>query len=81
MLIGVFHTSLTAQTNSESKKSIKTAFYDLRGSNVLDIGVGTAVINGDLIDPQFEMYFHVGYIRYLIPNLNVNVIYNKFYLV
>lgn len=80
MFIGMFPINLKAQTFPDSIKIKKTGFYDLRGINVFDIGAGTSVINGDFIDPQFEIYFHVGYKRYLIPHLNVNVSYNKFNL-
>lgn len=78
--IGMVQFGLTAQSVSDSLKTKKTEFYELRGDNVIDIGAGTSVINGDLVDPKFEIYFHVGYKRYLIPYLNVNFSYNKFNL-
>ena len=65
-------------TNSPRKQNIE--FYNLRGTNAVDFGVGTAVINGDLIDPKFDLYFHVGYKRYIFPHLNLNIGYNKFNL-
>jgi hypothetical protein len=78
--IGMVHFCLTAQTVSDTPKAKKTAFYEIRGNNVIDIGAGTSVINGDFIDPKFEVYFHVGYKRYIAPHLNVNLSYNKFNL-
>ncbi len=80
VFIGMCHLYIKAQTTSDSTKIKNLAFYDLRGNNVLDIGAGTSVINGDLSDPQFEVYFHAGYKRYLFPHLNVNIGYNKFNL-
>jgi len=71
---------LTAQTVSDSLKTKKTEFYEFRGNNVFDIGAGTSVINGDFVDPKFEIYFHVGYKRYIIPHININLSYNKFNL-
>lgn len=80
MLIGLFYINPKAQTNTDSSNTKKIAFYDLRGSNVIDIGAGTSVINGDLVDPKFEIYFHVGYKRYIFPHLSVSVSYHKFNL-
>jgi curli production assembly/transport component CsgG len=80
VILGVFHLNITAQNVSNSSETKKTEFYELRGSNAIDFGAGTSVINGDLSDPKFEIYFHVGYKRYIIPHLNVNISYNKFNL-
>lgn len=80
MICGMVHLSLTAQTISDSLNKQKIEFYELRGNNVVDIGAGTSVINGDMVDPKFEVYFHVGYKRYISPYLNINVGYNKFNL-
>lgn len=74
------HSTSGAQILSDSLNTKQVAFYEFRGSNVIDAGVGTAVLNGDLIDPQFELYFHIGYKRYIIPYLNINFSYNKFNL-
>lgn len=78
--LGMIQFGMTAQTVSDSLKFKKSAFYELRGNNVIDVGAGTSVINGDLEDPKFEGYFHIGYKRYIIPQLNVNLSYNKFNL-
>lgn len=80
LIFGICHTSLFAQTISNTPKEQKTEFYDLRGNNAVDFGIGTSVINGDFVDPKFEIYFHVGYKRYIFPHLNVNFGYNKFNL-
>lgn len=57
-----------------------TDFYDYRGTNTIDIGIGTSVMNGDFVDPIFEIYTHFGYKRYIIPYVNVNIGYHKFNL-
>jgi len=76
-------TSLMAQNSDETqdfnyKKDLK--FYQYRGSNVIDVALGTSIINGDFVDPIFEIYSHFGYKRYVIPYLNINFGYNKFNL-
>ncbi|MFT5848564.1 outer membrane beta-barrel protein [Psychroserpens sp.] len=57
---------------------LKTEFYDIRGTNAFDIALGTSVINGDLVDPQFEIYSHFGYKRHLTPHLALDFGYHKF---
>ncbi|MGJ8592859.1 MAG: Curli production assembly/transport component CsgG [Aquaticitalea sp.] len=79
-LIVMIHLGLFAQNTTDSLITTKTKFYQLRGNNTVDFGVGTSVMNGDHVDPEFEIYFHVGYKRYLSPYLNVNFSYNKFNL-
>lgn len=59
---------------------LKTEFYDLRGTNAFDVALGSSVINGDLVDPQFEIYSHFGYKRYLTPYLALDFGYHKFNL-
>lgn len=74
------HNIASAQISVDSQKDKNTAFYELRGNNAIDIGVGSSVINGDFVNPKFEIYFHVGYKRYFFPHFNINVSYNKFNL-
>lgn len=57
-----------------------TDFYDFRGTNAVDIAVGTSVMNGDYTNPIFEIYTHFGYKRFIIPYVNVNIGYHKFNL-
>lgn len=61
-------------------KLLQTEFYNLRGTNAVDAAIGTSVINGDLSDPMFEIFMHVGYKRFLFPHFNINIGYNKFNL-
>lgn len=70
---------LAAQEQEEAPQ-LKTEFYELRGTNAFDIALGTSVINGDLVDPQFEIYSHFGYKRHLTPHLALDFGYHKFNL-
>lgn len=74
ILIGFSGLKGLAQESTNSKSE----FDVLRGNNVIDVALGTAVPNGDYADPLFEIYFRIGYKRYIIPHLNVNFSYNKF---
>ncbi len=67
---------LSSKNNSEVMDRL--VFYDYRGTNVLDVAVGTSVINGDLPDAQFEIYFKAGYKRFIIDHLNIGIAYNKY---
>lgn len=69
-----------ASGEAQIKDAYRTEFYDLRGSNVFDVAIGTSVINGDFVDPQFEIYSHFGYKRHITPHLGIDVGYHKFNL-
>ena len=58
----------------------KTFFYESRGTNVIELGVGASNSNGDLPDPVFEIASRIGYKRYIFPHLNIGLTYNKFNL-
>lgn len=64
----------------EEKYFKKLSFYDFRGTNAVDAAFGTSVINGDFEDPQFEIYFRIGYKRFITEHFNVNFTYNKYNL-
>lgn len=68
------------QSDAKVKKTYKTEFYDLRGTNVIDVAIGTSVINGDFSDPMFEIYSHIGYKRHLTPYFGIDIGYHKFNL-
>lgn len=59
----------------------KSYFYDTRGTNALEAAVGTAIINGDLPDPAFDIASRFGYKRFVTPHFNVGLVYSKFNLV
>lgn len=73
---------INGQDLKEKKKNKrlvkKISFLDLRGTNALDIAVGSSILNGDLPNPEFEFYFRIGYKRHLTSHLNFNLSYNKY---
>lgn len=91
-IIGVFFlllipfTLVAQEETSEAKNEIKvkdlykTEFYDLRGTNVFDVAIGSSVINGDFVDPMFEIYSHIGYKRHITPHFGIDIGYHKFNL-
>lgn len=52
----------------------------LRSSNVLFLGGGTAIMNGDLPNPMFEIYGNIGYRRFLGNVVALSLSYHKFNL-
>jgi len=72
----------TSEENGEAKikDNFRTEFYDLRGANVVDVALGTSVINGDFVDPMFEIYSHFGYKRHISPHFGIDIGYHKFNL-
>jgi len=69
-----------AQQDIEILEEPNTNFYDIRGTNAFDVAIGTSVINGDFVDPKFEIYSHFGYKRHLTPHLALEFGYHKFNL-
>ncbi|WP_084205887.1 outer membrane beta-barrel protein [Psychroserpens mesophilus] len=71
-----------SETNNEVKiiNAYKTEFFDLRGTNAFDVALGTSVINGDFVDPMFEIYSHIGYKRSITPHFGIDIGYHKFNL-
>lgn len=55
-------------------------FLDYRGLNVIDIAAGSALLNGDYQDSEFEIYFRIGYKYNLTSHLGVSFTYNKYNL-
>jgi len=82
-IISIFHTTLFSQDLVQSKNDSlfrNENFKEFRANNAIDIALGTSVINGDFVDPMFEIFMHIGYKRHLTPHLNINFGYNKFNL-
>jgi len=80
----VFFLVFFQNSYSQEKTKIKTfnEVYasEVRGTNALSVGVGTASPNGDFPDAIFDIYMHIGYKRFLGPYVNLNASYNKFNL-
>lgn len=86
LILTVFlkNSTTQAQNNSSNSQEVdlpKTAFYDLRGTHGVSTMLGTAIMNGDYVNPEFGVYFGFGYKKSIIPHVNINLNYNKFNLV
>jgi len=53
---------------------------DLRGKNAFSVGIGTSIMNGDFNNPISELYYHVGYKRFLGSSFAINFGFHKFNL-
>jgi hypothetical protein len=68
------------ETNSEDNKKRfnRLTFFDYRGTNAIDVAIGASITNGDISDPEFAIYFKIGYKRHLTDHLYLNLTYNKY---
>ena len=74
-------TNLIAQeekVSEEEKDFQKLNFYDYRGTNVLDVGIGGSTLFGDYEDTSFGFYYRAGYKRSLTPHLFVGLSANGY---
>lgn len=82
ILFFFFSQPINSQEDIPTSKLFNESFdREVRGANAFMGSIGSSVMNGDLENPMFDVYFHVGYKRYLSPNLNLNLSYHKFNLV
>ena len=74
--------SFAQKQDSLSTKSLKSSRFgnEIRGKNALSLGVGTSIMNGDLANPMFEIYSHIGYKRFLGSSVALSFGYHKFNL-
>lgn len=76
--------TFSAYSQSKDKETIKTfkkaSLLDMRGTNIIDIALGTAVPNNDFPNPEFEIYLKGGYKRYITPHVYIGIDYHKFNL-
>lgn len=66
--------------NDNVKTFSKAYFAEVRGTNALSLAVGTSIMNGDIPNPMFEIYSHIGYKRFLGSSIAINIGYHKFNL-
>jgi curli production assembly/transport component CsgG len=76
-------TNLNAQeyleSNQDNKRLYqKLGFYDFRGTNSVDIAIGSSLITGDFPEPEYEIYFRLGYKRFITEHLGASITYNKY---
>jgi hypothetical protein len=78
-LLGVGFAYAQGDVLDDRKSEFKRlTFYDYRGTNSIDLAFGTSVPNGDLLEPQFEIYFKGGYKRHFAEHFNLGVSYSKY---
>jgi curli production assembly/transport component CsgG len=62
----------------EKRQFKRLTFYDIRGTNAFDFALGTAIPNGDLTEPAFEIYMKGGYKRFITEHFSIGIAYNKY---
>lgn len=78
---------VTAQENEQAEslevlESKISSFGPLvRGKTAFTAGIGMGVMNGDLPEAQFDIYFNAGFKQFLGDHVNINLTYHKFNLV
>jgi curli production assembly/transport component CsgG len=71
--------SVQAQREQDSLRVDNSfKFFDLRGTNVADLGLGGSTLFGDYEDKSFGFYYRVGYKRYITPNIFVGLTANGY---
>lgn len=80
MTIISFNSTFSQDLDEKSDRFInrRYAFFDYRGSHAIDLAAGSAMVEGDYPESEFEVYFRVGYKHHITSHLNVNVTYNKY---
>jgi len=69
------------ESNQDNKRLYKKlGFYDIRGTNSVDIAAGSTLITGDFPEPEFKVYFRLGYKRFITEHLGVSIAFNKYNL-
>ncbi|MDN3492712.1 porin family protein [Winogradskyella bathintestinalis] len=78
-----FNSVWSQQSDIKSQESIrnKYTFFEHRGTHAIDAAVGSAKVDGDYSESEFDLYFRVGYKYHLTSHLNVNISYNKYNVV
>ena len=85
--LSVFNSTIWAQESIKNSTldslGIKISKFgtDVRGKTAFTAAVGTAVMNGDRIDPQFDIYFSAGFKQFLGSHVNLSLTYHKFNIV
>ena len=80
MTIVSVYSAFSQETDDKSEKSLsrRYAFFDYRGSNAIDLAAGSAIVDGDYPESEYEIYFRVGYKHHLTSHLNINYTFNKY---
>ncbi|MCT4630422.1 outer membrane beta-barrel protein [Winogradskyella sp.] len=70
------------KNNQKNNKDLyrQLDFYDLRGSNAIDLAVGTSFVFGDYPDSKNDFLLRIGFKHHITSNIGVNLSYNKYNL-
>ena len=66
------------QSSDDQKEFQKLDFYNLRGTNVVDAGIGGSTLFGDYEDTSIRFYYRAGYKRALSPSIFAGITANGF---
>jgi len=66
------------QSSDDQKEFQKLDFYNLRGTNAIDVGIGGSTLFGDYEDTSIEFYYRAGYKRALSPSIFAGITANGF---
>lgn len=73
-------TDQQSELTDEEKQFKKLDFYNYRGTNVIDLGVGGSTLFGDYEDSNFGFYYRAGYKRSISPSFYIGVTANGYNL-
>ncbi|WP_411894717.1 outer membrane beta-barrel protein [Winogradskyella sp. A2] len=68
------------QSSEDEKEFQKLDFYNFRGTNTIDLGIGGSTLFGDYEDTSFGFYYRAGYKRALSPFFFVGLTANGYNL-
>lgn len=79
MLIGCFNLVFSQDSISKSERfnTRKFTFLNYRGTNAIDVALGSLSLQGDQ-ESEYDIYFRIGYKRQLTSHLNTNISFNKY---
>ena len=66
------------QSSDDQKEFQKLDFYNLRGTNAIDLGIGGSTLFGDYEDTSIGFYYRAGYKRALSPYIFAGLTANGF---
>ena len=67
-----------AQEGVNNRYENKAFGEEIKGKNAVSIAAGTSVPNGDYANAMFEIYYHIGYKRFISPYVNLNLGFHKY---
>ncbi|MCA0133738.1 outer membrane beta-barrel protein [Winogradskyella alexanderae] len=68
------------ELTEDEKQFQKIDFYNFRGTNVVDVGIGGSTIFGNYEDTKFGFYYRLGYKRAISPSFLIGLSANGYNL-